>query len=98
MSRKFLPTLDQVKRASEELPDPMTHDSDNCSVTVTSKTEGQSDRELQFMRMKFAAGKGKNIYRWVYDGKVMIRNSDINNKSRKKDKSDETVIFSLSVR
>lgn len=98
MSRRFLPTIDQVKRACGELPDAKDHPNDECIVDVKT---GKSERSLSFKRLKFASGKGGSIYRWVYEGKVMIRSADIeesNKKKSKKDKDDDTVIFSLSVR
>ncbi|WP_269538811.1 hypothetical protein [Cerasicoccus fimbriatus] len=94
MSKRFLPSIDQIKRASEELPDADSHESEECAVSFKV---GSTTRELSFKRVKFNAGEGKSIYRWVYDGKVMIRNSDIQ-KSRQKEKDDDSVIFSVSVR
>lgn len=95
MSRRFLPSIDQVKRAGEELPDPMKYEGEECTVNVKS---GDAERELVFKKFKFSAGGGKSIYRWVYEGKAMIRNLDGYEKSRKKEKEDETVVFSLSIR
>ncbi|GHC00658.1 hypothetical protein [Cerasicoccus arenae] len=93
MSRRFLPTIDQIKRAAEELPDPMTYEDDECSVSIKT---GGSTRELDFKRIKFSSGKGINVYRWIYEGKIMIRNSDKADKSSKS--KDDTVLFSLSMR
>lgn len=97
MSRKFLPTIDQLKRACEELPNPMDYEEDECVISVTS---GKAVRDLNFKRMKFAGRSGGSVYRWVYDGKIMIRYVSEADKKRKKEKEkdDDTVIFSLSVR
>jgi len=72
----------------------MSHDADECTIDVKS---GKSERSLFFKRVKFAS-KSESIYRWVYEGKVMIRSADIEDAKDRKSKGDETVVFSLSVK
>ncbi len=59
---------------------------------------GRATSELEFKRVKFSAGEGESLYRWVYEGKIMIRSGDIEKKRKKEKEKDDSVIFSVSVR
>ncbi|WP_309398146.1 hypothetical protein [Cerasicoccus maritimus] len=48
--------------------------------------------------MKFNAGDGNSIFRWVYEGKIMIRSSDMGKKRKKSKDKDDGVVFSVSMR
>lgn len=76
MNDRFLPSLGQIRAASEELPDPEIWPEDEYSVPI----EGSKKvHEVIFNRIKFASRSNGRTYRWVYEGKILIRtgkNSD----------------------
>ncbi|MEO0794873.1 MAG: hypothetical protein AAFX93_06915 [Verrucomicrobiota bacterium] len=93
MSKRFLPSLDQVKRASESLPDPMSCEEDSYSVPVKL---GSSERELVFSRVKFNSGRSSAVYRWIYEGKIMIRSgSERFSKSEESSENSFRINFAL---
>ncbi len=94
-NRRFLPSFEQVKSAIEELPDPASYESSECSVAIKT---GSSTSEIDFKRVKFNAGDGNSIFRWVYEGKIMIRSSDMGKKRKKSKDKDDGVVFSVSMR
>lgn len=70
MSDRFLPSLSQIRAASSELPDPEIWPDNEYSVPVESSKRVY---EIVFNRIKFASRSSGRTYRWVYDGKVLIR-------------------------
>ncbi|WOO40353.1 hypothetical protein [Rubellicoccus peritrichatus] len=72
MNDRFLPSLSQVRAASEELPDPEIWPENEYSVPI----EGSKKvHEVIFSRVKFASRSNGRTYRWVYDGKILIRSN-----------------------
>ena len=72
-SPKFLPNLTQLQEATKELPDPEEWDEDNYihQLLVNNKR-----KTLEFVRKRITRGS-QRPYRWVYEGKVLIRKRDI---------------------
>ncbi|MGJ8641671.1 MAG: hypothetical protein ACSHYA_19930 [Opitutaceae bacterium] len=70
---KFIPNLAQLGEASIELPDPelWPDETCRCPVKVDKKI-----KTIEFTRKKITRGKSRP-YRWIYEGKVLIRNRDI---------------------
>ncbi len=72
---RFLPTLSQVQEAAECLPDPESFKGD----TFETGSEDWNDKySITFKRVRFASRTGQKTYRWVYEGKIMVRRRDIN--------------------
>ena len=70
---KFIPNLTELGEATKELPDAKLWPEDNCLCPITVD---QKQRVLKFTRKEIKRGASKT-YRWVYEGKVLIRNRDI---------------------
>jgi len=92
MKKRFLPSLDQVRQAAKELPDPAKHDSDQLTVGVKV---GSSTRDLVFTRIKFNSGSKGTVHKWVYDGKVLV---GIGRSQSEKKEDDGNFRVSFSVR
>lgn len=71
MSKRFLPSLSQIERASRELPRPETVSEESLDIPLGN---GAGDYKITFQRVKFASRSSGKTVRWVYDGKVMIKN------------------------
>ncbi|MGC6455336.1 MAG: hypothetical protein ACON46_02265 [Coraliomargaritaceae bacterium] len=70
--KKFMPNLKQIKEAAEQLPDPQFYSNE----TYTSRVVVDKDhRELDFHKQKIQRGS-RLVSRWVYEGKILIRNRD----------------------
>lgn len=69
---KFIPNLKQLHEAIADLPDASDYDEDTFAKTllVGSKVE-----QLTFTRKPIQRGS-KLVYRWTYEGKILIRNQD----------------------
>ena len=69
---KFIPNLKQLHQAIADLPDASDYDEDTFAKTllVGSKVE-----QLTFTRKPIQRGS-KLVYRWTYEGKILIRNQD----------------------
>lgn len=72
-SPKFIPNLIQLSAAAKELPDAELWPNDNflCPVLVDKK-----QKTIEFKRKQVTRGS-ELPYRWIYEGKVLIRNRDI---------------------
>ncbi len=72
-STKFIPNLTQLQTATKELPNAelWPEDSFQCPVVVDEKT-----KVIEFIRKRITRGSSRP-YRWIYEGKVLIRNRDI---------------------
>ena len=70
---KYMPTLAQIKAALQELPDPETYSELRfiCPVKIDKQI-----KNIEFKRMRVNRGS-KRPYRWIYEGKILIRNQDI---------------------
>ncbi len=69
MSERFVPNLKQVEQAAQQLPDAEIWPEDEFLVPLDSHT----DRQLTFRRIRFNSRSQGKTYRWVYDGKVLVK-------------------------
>lgn len=69
---KFMPNLKQLQAAIQELPDPEASKERHyqCAVEVQGRM-----RHIKFKRIEVARGR-KDVQRWIYEGKLLIRNQD----------------------
>lgn len=70
MSDRFLPSLSQLRAASHELPDPEIWPEDEYIVPIES---AKRVHQVSFSRVKFASRSNGRTFRWVYEGKILIR-------------------------
>ncbi|MDP4611300.1 MAG: hypothetical protein NWT02_08945 [Opitutales bacterium] len=72
-SAKFIPNLTQINTAAKDLPDPEIWPEDTflCPVMVNEK-----QKAVEFSRIQITRGSTRP-YRWIYEGKVLIRNRDV---------------------
>ena len=70
---KFLPNLSQLQEATKELPDPEEWHEDNYihQLLVNNKR-----KTLEFVRKRITRGS-QRPYRWVYEGRILIRKRDV---------------------
>ena len=71
--KKFLPNLSQLQEAVKELPDPAEWPESTYTHTVTVDDR---ERRLEFVRKRISRGS-ESIWRWIYEGRVLIRNRDL---------------------
>ena len=69
---KFIPNMSQLKEAVEQLPDP--EDWPESSYTSAITVNGH-DMPVSFKKRRVTRGS-KQPYRWIYEGKVLIRKRD----------------------
>ena len=72
-SPKFLPNLTQLQEATKELPDPEEWGEDNYTHQLLVNNQRKT---LEFVRKRITRGS-QRPYRWVYEGKILIRKRDI---------------------
>ncbi len=70
---KFIPNLTQLKEATQELPDPELWPEETCVCPVMVN---EKQKLLEFTRKRISRGNTRP-YRWIYEGKILIRNRDI---------------------
>lgn len=63
---RYIPSAEMVMKASESLPPAETFRGEKYHATLNE------DRLIEFKRLKLKGKKGR-IYRWVYDGKIIVR-------------------------
>ena len=70
---KFIPNFTQLKESLASLPDPeeWMEESYTCRITADGKRQS-----LIFAKLEIKRGSSK-VARWVYEGKVLIRNRDV---------------------
>ena len=68
--KKFLPTLSQVQEAADLLPDPEKYQEDSYETGTESWKDKYS---ITFQKVRFLNRNGKKIYRWTYEGRIMVR-------------------------
>ena len=74
---KFIPNLKQLHQAIAYLPDASNYDEDTFSTTLFIDSQAQ---QLTFTKKPIQRGS-QLVYRWIYDGKFLIRNQDQENVS-----------------
>ncbi|ADE53220.1 hypothetical protein Caka_0193 [Coraliomargarita akajimensis DSM 45221] len=72
-SSRFLPNYSQFEEALKQLPDADEHDGDTYECRVLAD---EQYRSIKFAKTKIQRGS-KYVSRWVYDGKILIRNRDL---------------------
>ena len=72
-SAKFMPNLAQLNAALHDLPDPETCSElrFKCPLKINKQI-----KHIEFKRIRVRRGS-KRPYRWIYQGKILIRNQDI---------------------
>lgn len=64
---RYIPSIDTILRASEELPLAEQWRSDTYHVSVND------DRLIEFKRVKMKGKLGRTTASWVYDGKIRVK-------------------------
>lgn len=74
---KFIPNLEQLHTAIEQLPDASTIDEASFTTTILLRSVA---KQITFTKKKIQRGS-KLVDRWIYEGKILIRNQDQENLS-----------------
>ena len=69
---KFIPNLEQLHKAIADLPDASDYDEDTISTTLLI---GSKEEQLTFYKKPIQRGS-QLVHRWIYKGKILIRNQD----------------------
>ena len=72
-SLKFIPNISQLQKAIKTLPDPelWPDPAYACAIMVDDET-----RTLEFVRKAINRGSSR-AYRWIYEGKILVRKRDV---------------------
>ena len=68
MSEHYLPSLEQVIKASKQLPDPNDCKDETREVLVGKSTS----HVILFRRIKYKSHDG-HVHRWLFEGKIMFK-------------------------
>lgn len=69
---KFIPNLKQLHQAITELPDADTYEKDTFTSTILLPTAA---KQITFTKKEIQRGS-QLVHRWIYEGKILIRNQD----------------------
>jgi hypothetical protein len=69
---KFIPNMAQLQKAIKELPDPELWAEKTCLATILIE---QKQKTIEFTRKRINRGETRP-YRWIYEGKILIRKRD----------------------
>lgn len=69
---KFIPNLKQLHQAIADLPDASEYEEDTFTTTILLASKAQ---QLTFTKKPIQRGS-ELVYRWIYEGKILIRNQD----------------------
>ena len=69
---KFIPNLEQLNDAIADLPDASDYNDDSFTTTLIMDSIQQ---QIMFTKKPIKRGS-KLVYRWIYEGKILIRNQD----------------------
>ena len=69
---KFIPNMAQLQQALKDLPDPELWSEQTCSCSILVE---KKQKFIEFTRKRINRGSTRP-YRWVYEGKVLIRKRD----------------------
>lgn len=72
LHNKFIPNLEQLHQAISSLPDASTFEDETFSATILIDSKA---KQLAFTKKPIQRGS-KLVHRWVYEGKILIRNQD----------------------
>lgn len=71
-SSKFIPNLKQLHQAIADLPDASDYDEDTFATSLLIDSKVQ---QLTFTKKPINRGS-QLVHRWIYEGKILIRNQD----------------------
>ena len=69
---KFIPNLKQLHQAIANLPDASDYEEDTFATTLLI---GSKVQQLTFTKKPIQRGS-QLVHRWIYEGKILIRNQD----------------------
>lgn len=69
---KFIPNLKQLHQAIADLPDASDYDENTFTTNLLIGSEAQ---QLTFTKKPIQRGS-QLVHRWIYEGKILIRNQD----------------------
>ena len=69
---KFIPNLEQLHSAIADLPEADSYEEDTFTTTILLQT---TVKQITFSRKAIQRGS-ELVHRWVYEGKILIRNQD----------------------
>ena len=69
---KFLPNLKQLHEAISELPDASDYKDENFTSLLSI---GSKSQQITFTKKQIQRGS-QLVHRWIYEGKILIRNQD----------------------
>jgi hypothetical protein len=69
---KFIPNLEQLHQAIADLPDADTYEKDTFTSTILLPTAA---KQITFTKKEIQRGS-QLVHRWIYEGKILIRNQD----------------------
>ena len=69
---KFIPNLQQLHQLIANLPDASDYEGDTIAATLLIESKTQ---EFTFTKKPIQRGS-QLVYRWIYEGKILIRNQD----------------------
>ena len=69
---KFIPNLQQLHQLIANLPDASDYEGDTFAATLLIESKTQ---EFTFTKKPIQRGS-QLVYRWIYEGKILIRNQD----------------------
>ena len=69
---KFIPNLKQLHQAIANLPDASDFEEDSLVTTILI---GSKVQQVTFTKKPIQRGS-QLVYRWIYEGKILIRNQD----------------------
>ena len=69
---KFIPNLKQLHQAIADLPDVFDYDEDTFATTLLV---GSKVQQIIFIKKPIQRGS-QLVHRWIYEGKILIRNQD----------------------
>ena len=72
LHNKFIPNLEQLHQAIASLPNASTFKDDTFSTTILIDSKA---KQLAFTKKPIQRGS-ESVHRWVYEGKILIRNQD----------------------
>ena len=69
---KFIPNLKQLHQAIEHLPNATEYEEDTFTTNLLM---GSKVQQLTFIKKPIQRGSHL-VHRWIYEGKILIRNQD----------------------
>lgn len=70
---RFMPNFGHIKDAIQQLPNAEAHNNDTISIFIPID---KKFKEIAFVKKRIQRGS-KEVLRWAYEGKFLIREQDI---------------------